>query len=44
MRDTTNKYASVLLLDPFLDGLLSPFIVPVVKFWVDQKVDALLFG
>lgn len=44
MRDTTKKYTSILLLDPFLDGLFSPFIVPVVKFWVDQKVDAILFG
>jgi hypothetical protein len=44
MRDKTKKYTGILLLDPFLDGLLSPFIVPVVKFWVDQKVDAILFG
>jgi hypothetical protein len=44
MRGTTQKYTGILLLDPFLDGLLSPFILPVVKFWVDQKVDAILFG
>jgi hypothetical protein len=44
MRGTTQKYTGILLLDPFLDGLLSPFIVPVVKFWVDQQVDAILFG
>ena len=44
MHDTTKKYTAILLLDPFLDGLLSPFVVPVVKFWVDQKVDAILFG
>ena len=44
MQDATNKYTCILLLDPFLDGLLSPFILPVVKFWVDQKVDAILFG
>jgi len=43
MRDTS-KYTGILLLDPFLDGLLAPFILPVVKFWVDQKVDAILFG
>ena len=44
MRNTTKKYTGILLLDPFLDGLLSPLIVPVIKFWVDQKVDAVLFG
>jgi hypothetical protein len=44
MRGATRKYTGILLLDPFLDGLLTPFIVPVVKFWVDQKVDAILFG
>jgi hypothetical protein len=44
MHKTTQKYTGILLLDPFLDGLLSPFIVPVVKFWVDQKIDAVLFG
>lgn len=44
MRNTVKRYTSILLLDPFLDGLLAPFIVPVAKFWVDQKVDAILFG
>ena len=44
MRDSTKKYTGILLVDPFLDGLLSPFIVPAVKFWVDQQVDAILFG
>lgn len=37
-------FPGILLLDPFLDGLLTPFILPVIKFWVDQKVDPLLFG
>lgn len=44
MRDTTQIHTRILLLDPFLDGLFAPFIVPVIKFWVDQKVDAILFG
>jgi hypothetical protein len=44
MREATQKYTGILLLDPFLDGLLTPFILPVMKFWVDQKVDAILFG
>jgi hypothetical protein len=44
MRDTSKKYTWLLLLDPFLDGLLYPIMLPVVKFWVDQKVDAILFG
>jgi hypothetical protein len=43
MRDTS-KYTRLLLLDSFLDGLLMPFVLPVVKFWVDQKVDAILVG
>ena len=44
MRDTSKKYAGILLLDPFLDGLLYPIMLPMIKFWVDQKVDAILFG
>ena len=43
MRDRS-KYTNILLLDSFLDGLLYPIILPVIKFWVDQKVDATLFG
>jgi hypothetical protein len=43
MRETT-RYTNMLLLDPFLDGLTAPFILPVVKFWVDQKLDPILFG
>jgi len=44
MRETSKKYTRILLLDPFLDGLLYPIMLPVIKFWVDQKVDAILFG
>ena len=44
MRNTSKKYAKILLLDPFLDGLLYPIMLPVLKFWVDQQVDAILFG
>jgi hypothetical protein len=43
MREST-KYTGILLLDPFLDGLTAPFILPVLKFWVDQKLDPVLFG
>ena len=43
MRDTP-KYTKILLLDPFLDGLLTPIVLPVYKFWVDQQIDPLLFG
>ncbi|MDL2279118.1 hypothetical protein LJC15_00445 [Desulfovibrio sp. OttesenSCG-928-G11] len=43
MRDKT-RHTGILLLDPFLDGLLSPLILPIVKFWVDQKLDPVLFG
>ena len=44
MRDTSNKYTSILLLDPFLGGLITPITLPVIKFWVDQKLDPILFG
>jgi hypothetical protein len=44
MRDTSHKYTSILLVDPFLDGLLTPITLPVIKFWVDQKLDPILFG
>jgi hypothetical protein len=44
MRDSSHKYTSILLLDPFLDGLLTPITLPVIKFWVDQKLDPVLFG
>jgi hypothetical protein len=44
MRDTSNKYSSILLLDPFLGGLITPITLPVIKFWVDQKLDPILFG
>lgn len=44
MRGSPKKYTGILLLDPFPDGLFSPFIVPVVKFWVDRQVNAILFG
>ena len=43
MRDTA-KYTGVLLLSPFLDGLLTPITLPVIKFWVDQKLEPILFG
>ena len=43
MRYTT-KYTDILLPDPFPDGLTAPFILPVVKFRVDQKLDPVLFG
>ena len=32
------------MLDSFLCGLLLPIILPVYKFWVDQKIDPILFG
>jgi hypothetical protein len=38
------RASGILLLDPLLDGLLTPFIVPIIKFWVDQKIEPLLFG
>ena len=37
-------YTKLLLLDPFLDGLLTPIMLPVYKFWVDQRIDPILFG
>lgn len=43
MRDTS-KHTKILLLDPFLHGLIWPVILPVYKFWVDQKIDPILFG
>ncbi|MDR0465903.1 MAG: hypothetical protein LBH94_00945 [Deltaproteobacteria bacterium] len=44
MRNRTSKYTSILLLDPLLSGLITPITLPVIKFWVDQKLDPILFG